>query len=293
MARIDLLLDRARARGATELLVASARPPVARVRGELVALGDGALSPKEVLDLTDELLTPPLRARLAAESSVAFAHEQANGESARRVRVRIVQAQGGLAASLRLLPSRAPTLEELGAPDAVRALADLPSGLVVVAGGSASANAATLAAMLEHVNRTRPVHVATIEDPIEIVFTASRAQVTQREVGVHVPSIVTGLSGAARDDCEVVLVSALPSAEAVASAVSLAGSGVAVLAALSTRGVPATMSRLLSAFRDDALLGETLAGIVAVDAEGGGLGYEVVAGAGSIADAVARAAAPA
>src|SRR5690606_33679259 len=116
-------------RGATELLVASARPPVARVRGELVALGDGALSPKEVLDLTDELLTPPLRARLAAESSVAFAHEQANGESARRVRVRIVQAQGGLAASLRLLPSRAPTLEELGAPDAVRALADLPSGL--------------------------------------------------------------------------------------------------------------------------------------------------------------------
>lgn len=247
--------------GGTELHLAANEPPLARVRGAFVSLRGAPIAARELEEILLELLTPAQRAQLATELELDFAFVH----GAARFRARCFAKHGGVAAKLRALPERAPSLEEVGCPAALSALR---AGLVLVAGPRASGKSATVAALIDHANRTRPCHIVTIERPIEIVHEPVRALVTQREVGAHAPSFAAALDGALREAPDVVYVSDLPGAEEIEAALLLAASGALVLASVPARRAADALYKLTRAFdAEDAerardLLAECLAGVV-------------------------------
>lgn len=275
MPRIAALLDQACSREASDLHLVPSRPPFARVRGELVPLGDTGPSAKELEEMLTELLAPSQRTRLGAEHAVTFGGSHAHAGATSRFRGQIVHAHGGLRASFRFFPPRVRTLAELGCPDEVRRLAEARGGLVIVAGPSGAGTTTTLAAMVAHIDETRACHIVTIEDPIEVVHAAKRAQITQLEIGAHVPSFVTALRNVAREDADVVVVSSLRGREATAAALALAASGTTVLAAIAASGARGALEQLLASVDDRALVDAALAGVVALERSKDEVRYEV------------------
>ncbi|MBX3201074.1 MAG: PilT/PilU family type 4a pilus ATPase [Labilithrix sp.] len=265
MPAIDAIFEDLVKRGGSDLHLAVNQPPLARVRGELVALREAPISAKELEDLLLELVTPAQRARLAADLdldlSVPF-------RDVARFRASYYVKHSGIAAAFRLVPGRVPSLAELGCPEVVWRLADRRGGLVVVAGPASNGKTTTMAAMVDHINKTRPCHVVSVESPIEFVHESLRAQITQREVGLHAPTTVTALKSAVREDPDVVVVSELTTAEEIEHAIRLAGDGQLVLVTFPASGAAATLERLVAAFEPEAqprvrgLLADCLAGVV-------------------------------
>lgn len=286
MPRLDLLFDEVLGKGGSDLHVAPARPPFARVRGELVSIADGVLSTKDVEEMIDELLTPQQRARLGIEQSLTFAHAYATKEGTARFRGQIVRMLGGTRATFRVVARRAPQLQDLGCPEVVWRLADRRAGLVLVAGPSGAGTTTTLAAMIDNVNKTRACHIVTIEDPIEVVHEPQRAQITQREVGIHVSNVAAALANAPRENADVVLVSSLRSREAIRAAVALANSGIAVFAAIPANGVVAALDRVLAALDERMILGDALAGVVAQQLVGDIAVHEIVVSSPAVVTAI-------
>jgi twitching motility protein PilT len=241
--RIDALLDAVLSKGGTDLHVAPGAPPLARVRGELVAVGDGELAQRELEELLVEPLAERQRARLKTELALefSFSHKETT-----RFRASYFVKLGGLAAVFHVLPARAPSLAELGAPDALRSVAERRSGLVLVCGPSRSGASTTAAALIDHVNKTRACHILTIEEPIEIVHEPVRSNVTHREVGVHAASFAAALKSAARESPDVVLVSDLRSADVAGAALTLATSGALVVATIHASGVVSAIDRVVA-----------------------------------------------
>ena len=265
MAIIDGLIEDLIRRGGSDLHLAVNQPPTARVRGEIVTLREGALAAKELEEMLLELVTPPQRARLAADLGLELAYDY---RDVARFRATYYVKHPGIAAAFRLVPPRVPSLTELGCPELIHRLAERRSGLVVVAGPVSNGKTTTTAAMIDHVNKTRACHVLTIEQPIEFVHEPARAQITQREVGTHVPTFAAALRNAARENPDVVFVSELSTREDVELALRLANEGVLVLTNVPTSGAAATIERLVSTFEPEAqpraraLVAECLAGVV-------------------------------
>ncbi len=266
MAKIDPLFDEVMKRGGSDLHLGPGYPPLARIRGELVPLSDKTPDAKELEEVLLELLSPAQRARLQSDLDLDFAHAH---KTTARFRANYFTKATGLGAVFRLVPNRVLTLAELGCPEVLWRLADRRAGLILVTGPSGSGKSTTLAAMLDHINKTRACHILTIEDPIEFVHEPLRAQITHREVGVHAPSYDAAMRGAGRENPDVVLVSELESPESIRLALQLASTGILVFATTATNGAALTIERMVSAFAADeqpqirSLLAESLVGLVA------------------------------
>jgi twitching motility protein PilT len=264
--KLDPLFDDLIKRSGTDLHLGVGYPPLARVRGTLVGLRDAAFAADELEDALLELLSAPQRARLESGHELDFGH--AHGDAA-RFRVNYFQKSTGLGAVFRLVPTRVQTLAELSCPEVLWRIADRRAGLVIVSGPACSGKSTTVAAMLDHMNKTRASHILTIEEPIEFVHEPLRAQITQREVGAHASSFAVALRTAARENPDVVFVSELGSAEVMSLALQLATDGVVVIATMQTNGAVATLEAIVGAFAVDeqpqirSLLGEALGGVVA------------------------------
>ncbi len=265
MPKIDALLDDLVKRGGSDLHLGGGYPPLARIRGELVPIRDGLVDGKELEEVLYELLTPTLRSRLQANLELDFAH--AHRETA-RFRASYFQKSTGLAAVFRYVPLRAQTLAELQCPEVFWRIADRRSGLVLISGPSGSGKSTSIAAMLDHINKTRPVHIVTIEDPIEFVLEPQRAQISHREIGAHASAVGVAIRSASRENADVVLVGELRTAESTRLALQLAGQGALVFATTSTNGAVATIDRLVGSLPEGeqsqarGLLAESLAAIV-------------------------------
>ncbi|MBX3185413.1 MAG: PilT/PilU family type 4a pilus ATPase [Labilithrix sp.] len=265
MAKIDLLFDDLVKRGGSDLHLGVGHPPLARVRGDLVALRDGTLDAKDLEDVLTEILTPAQRASLDVSLDLDFAHAH---RDVARFRASYFIKSGGLGAVFRLVPSRVLTLAELGCPEVLWKLADRRSGLVLVTGPSSCGKSTTVAAMLDHINKTRACHILTIEDPIEFVHEPLRAHITQREVRSHVPCAVAALRNAARENPDVIFASELRTNDALELALDLATRGILVVVTMRTNGAVATIDRIVGAFPPEeqahvrSLLADTLAGVV-------------------------------
>src|SRR4051812_41981837 len=175
MAVIDPILDELVKRGGTDLHLAVNQPPLGRVRGDIAPLRDQPTTAKELEEMLLELVTPAQRQRLAADLDLDLAIQF---KDVARFRASYYVKHSGIAASFRLVPSRVPSLTELGLPEVLWRLADRRSGLVIVSGPVANGKTTTAAAMVDHINKTRPAHVLTLENPIEFVHESSRAQIT-------------------------------------------------------------------------------------------------------------------
>jgi twitching motility protein PilT len=262
---IDAIFEELVKRGGSDLHLAVNQPPLARVRGDIVTLRDAPVSAQELEAMLLELVTPAQRARLAADLDLDLS---VSYKDVARFRASYYVKHSGIAAAFRLVPPRVPSLAELGCPDVLRKLADRRGGLVLVAGPASNGKTTTVAAMVDHINKTRGCHVVTLEHPLEFVHEPLRAQITQREIGVHVPTLATALKNVSRENADVVVLSELASADEIEQALGLASDGMLVLATYPASGVVTALDRLLAAFsvetqaRIRGLLAECLAGVV-------------------------------
>lgn len=290
--RIHALFDAMLARKASDLHLSPGRPPMLRVRGELVAARIEKAEAPEVEGWLLPLLDGAQRERLEHELDLDFAYAF---EKKARFRASYFHKSTGLGAVFRLVPSEVMTLTELATPAVLRRISDRRSGLVLVTGPTGSGKSTTLAAMLRHINESRACHILTIEDPIEFVHQPIRAEITQREVGRHVPDFATAIRAAGRDDADVILVGELRSAETMAMALRLASFGILVFGTLHTNGAAATIDRVIGSFDADdqpmirGLLSDSLSAVVAqqllptADGKGRVAAHEVLLGSPALA----------
>ncbi len=156
--------------------------------------------------------------------------------------------RNGMSIVFRMIPWEAPRLQDLGLPEILSGLTHHRNGLVLVTGPTGSGKTSTLAAMCRHINESRPVHVITIEDPIEYVHRDDRAIIVQRQVGVHVESFQRALRAALREDPDVIVVGEMRDLETMQLAITAAETGHLVMATLHTISASQTISRVVSSF---------------------------------------------
>jgi twitching motility protein PilT len=266
VARIDALFEALVTAGGSDLHLGVGYPPLMRLRGDLVPMRDATLTIAEIEALLFEIATPEQKNTIVETLDLDFAYAFADRA---RFRANYFHKVTGLAAVFRTIPTRVLTLEELRCPPVLRKLADRRSGLVLVTGPTGSGKSTTLAAMIDHINKTRACHVLTIEDPVEFVHVPQKAQITHREIGPHASSYAEAIRSAGREDPDVILIGELRTNETMKLALQLASFGVLVFATVHTNSAPATIDRIVNAFPADeqpqvrGMLSESLAGIVA------------------------------
>jgi twitching motility protein PilT len=160
--------------------------------------------------------------------------------------VNIFRQRQSLALAMRSIPLNIPTFDQLGSPAAVRGFAELERGLVLVVGAAGNGKSSTLAAVLGEMNRTRRLHIVTIEDPIEFLHTDALSSVSQREIGLDTESFGKALRAALRQDPDVILVGEIRDEETMDIALKAAETGHLVLSTLHTPDVAKTIGRVLA-----------------------------------------------
>ena len=273
--------------GASDLHLTVGRAPTARRDGTLVSFENVKLLDHEdtarmVMSLLDEQQAAELEENLQVDFSFGIA-------GLGRFRANAYNQRNSLALALRVIPFRVRSLEELGAPRSVNVLLNRPYGLVLAVGPTGSGKSTTLAAMIDRINESKPVHILTIEDPVEYLHHHKVAMVNQREVGTDARSFEQGLRSALREDPDVVLLGEMRDLESIQIALSLAETGHLVLATLHTNDASQALDRMIDVFPSDkrdqiqTMLAGALQGVISqrlIPAISGGrvAAYEVLMG---------------
>ena len=241
------LLRRAVELGASDIHLKLGRPPVLRRDGGLAALDTAPLSEADLALVLDTVgaRSPERRAAFATSGDLDIAYQD---EDLPRFRVNAYRQRGATSFAFRVIPKNVPTLEQLGIPPVVQTLADEHRGLILVTGATGSGKTTTLAAMIDHMNKTRSQHIITIEDPIEILHPDQGCIVNQREIGLDTTDFGQALRRALRQDPDVILIGELRDAETAQTALQAAESGHLVLSTLHTIDAAETVGRMVEFF---------------------------------------------
>ncbi len=242
---LNELLRRLAEQGGSDLHLKVGSPPLIRIDGILRRVGDEQVMPEETERVAREITPPDRFERLRNLTEADFAYSAAG---IGRFRVNVYRQRGSYSIAMRRVRFGSPSFEELGLPPVVRELADSPRGLVLVTGPTGSGKTTTLAAMIDHVNASKPVHVLTIEDPIEVLHKDQVAVVNQREIGVDTEDYMTAMRAAMREDPDVILIGEMRDAETVAAALAAAETGHFVLSILHTVDATETVNRIVDFF---------------------------------------------
>jgi twitching motility protein PilT len=242
----DQLITAASSSRASDIHLRAGHAPLVRVNGELQRWTTVApLTAGHLEAIASRLLPPVHQERLQTKLEVDVAW-QAPGNV--RVRASVFRQRGTIGVSMRLIPETIPPVEQLGLPPAVVKLATETRGLVLVTGVTGSGKSTTLAAIVDLINRTRALHVLTIEDPIEFVHKDAKAVITQREIGFDTPSYASGLRAALRQDPDVILIGEMRDQETIETALVAAETGHLVFSTLHTLDAPETINRIVAVF---------------------------------------------
>ena len=239
------LLSLVIARGASDLHLNPGRPPVARVQGRMLELAGEALPAAACEALCRELCSPAQAGEVERRGTTDFGLAHPSGN---RFRVSVLRQRGRWSAVLRLIPSKLLSFDEIGLPEACRALLTRPRGLVLVTGPTGSGKTTTLATMIDWINAHQERHIVTIEDPIEYYHDHKRGLVTQREIGTDVESYPEALRRVLRQDPDVILLGEMRDLETIAAAITAAETGHLVFGTLHTTGSARTVDRIIDAF---------------------------------------------
>ncbi|MBI4598887.1 PilT/PilU family type 4a pilus ATPase [Candidatus Uhrbacteria bacterium] len=242
---IDPLLREAVGRRASDMHLVVGHPPLFRIDGALVAVsGKRDLALRELEGVLRLMLSELQWKTFQTSHELDFAYEAGD----HRFRMNLHMERGNPALAGRLIRRELPTFEEIGLPASACAMITHPSGLVLVTGPAGSGKSTTLAAMIGQINATRPVHIVTLEDPVEFVFPSAKGLVKQREVGTDTQSFAEGLKHLLRQDPEVIMVGEMRDPETIATVLTLAETGHLVFSTLHTRSAAATVTRIIDAF---------------------------------------------
>jgi twitching motility protein PilT len=241
---LDALLETARQRLASDLHVISGRPPLLRIAGDLIPVGQ-PLPPAVVEEMLLTRVPARLQRYLKQDGSCDFALEH---PTAGRFRVNVGRQRTGIKGCLRLISREIPTLASLGLPESISKATHHHQGLIVITGPTGHGKTSTLTAIVDIINRESSLHLITVEDPIEYVHPLKRAIMSQREVGTHTRTFQSAIRGSLREDPDVVVVGELRDTETVRVALSASETGHLLIATMNTPSAAKTIDRLIDLF---------------------------------------------
>jgi twitching motility protein PilT len=234
--------------GASDLIMKSEAQPKLRLRGALKALDTEPVSTEEFWQIAQAILTEEQFEDLHRFGSVDFAYDYDDNN---RFRVNLFQARGRLSIAARLITSHIRKFEELYLPEIMADIAMQPQGIVLLCGVTGSGKSTTIAAMLDYVNERKPVHIVTIEDPIEYIFVDRKATINQREIGIDCLDFKIALRALVRENPDIVLVGEMRDKETFEAALHAAETGHLVYGTIHASSTTQTFSRIYGLFDAD------------------------------------------
>jgi twitching motility protein PilT len=242
---LQLTIDRK----ASDLHIVAGIPPTLRIDGELAPVPNEAVLTLEIIgNYLKEILSSERLQRLTVNKELDFS--LSFSEKA-RFRVNAYTQKGSFALAFRRIPLEIPEIDTLGLPKILHSFTRLRQGLILVTGPTGHGKSTTLAAMLNEINKTRAVHIVTIEDPIEFIFRPQKSIISQREMGSDTHSWQVALRSVLREDPDVVLVGEMRDHETIASALTVAETGHLVFATLHTNSAAQTIDRIVDVFPEE------------------------------------------
>ena len=232
---------------ASDLHLKPGTPPTVRLEGELVPIGEKALSEAECRKLIFSALNPVQKQRLMAGQEIDFAYEM--GEA--RFRFNVFLQKSTVSAAIRMLLMDIPSFMDLHLPKVLEKLSLLNNGLVLVTGPAGSGKSTTLASMVDYINQNRKLHIITIEDPIEYVHKDKSSLVTQREIGADSQSFKEAMKQSLRQDPNVILIGEMRDPETILTAITAAETGHLVFSTLHTHNTIQAVDRIIDSFPGD------------------------------------------
>jgi twitching motility protein PilT len=263
-ARLRGWLEQVVAQSASDLLLVAGAPPMLRVSGAVLPIGEGPLGGEEIADAVEPALPPHAR-RAYRETGIADASYRTPDLG--RFRVNLHHERGRAAAAIRRLPSAVPRLASLSLPPSVEALSRLPRGLVLIGGPTGSGKTTTIAALVNEINLREARHIITIEDPIEYEHPHRRCLIEHVEIGVDAPDFPTALRAALRQAPDVIVVGEMRDPETMQIALAAGETGHLVFSSLHTTDAATTVARIADSFpleRQNTVRQELAMGLAAV-----------------------------
>ena len=243
---IKALLRTAKTKGASDLHLVTASPPLIRQNGKLQSInGRTPLSPSEIEEALMQITNQEERDLFEKQKELDFSYSISG---VGYFRCNAAKQRGVISLAIRLLSSRVPTLDELGLPEACKELAMRKRGLVIVTGPTGSGKSTTLAAMIQHLNLNDSRHIVTIEDPVEYVFQNENCAITQRQLGSDTHSFSEALRHVLRQDPDVIMVGEMRDLETAAAVLTIAETGHLVLSTGHAPSAPQVMERVIDLF---------------------------------------------
>jgi len=245
MPSIEAFLREMSERGASDLHLAAASPPMIRLHGELQPLAHPPLSPTDTKNFCYSLLTEAQKKKFEEESELDFSF---GIKGLSRFRGNLYLQKGAVGGAFRTIPHQTPLLAQLGVPTSVPMLCELPRGLVLVTGPTGSGKSTTLAAMIDKINRERHEHIVTVAVPIEFVHEHKSCLVNQREVFADTKGFSQSLKHVLRQDPDIVLIGEMRDLETIEAALVVAETGHLVFSTLHTNSAVQTINRIIDVF---------------------------------------------
>lgn len=231
---------------ASDVHITIGKPPMARIRGEIIPLEDfPVILPEESKRLIYSVLYEEQKQRFEENYELDCSIQVKN---VARFRVNVLLQKYGVEAVFRVIPEKIPKPEDINLTEHVVKLTDLPHGLVLVTGATGSGKSTTLASLIEVINQKYKKHILTIEDPIEFVYESKLSIIRQREVGIHTKSFATALKHALRQDPDVILVGEMRDLETISVSLTIAETGHLVFGTLHTQDAAQTVDRIIDVF---------------------------------------------
>lgn len=245
MAQIDKLLKIAIDKKASDLHIAVNNPPIIRINGTLYPIkGEKPLTNLQVEKLVSEIISKEQKERFYKTRELDFSY----GFDDTRFRVNTCWERGNISLAARIIPAQIPTLQDLRIPDVITKLLELDRGLILLTGPTGCGKSTTLASMINFINQKKPVHIVTLEDPIEFAFKSNKSMIIQRQLGTDMTSFAQALKHVVRQDPNVIMVGEMRDLETISAAVTLAETGHLILATLHTPNTYQTIDRIIDIF---------------------------------------------
>lgn len=240
------LLDIVVQEDASDLDISVGHKPNIRIIGQLVPLGqEKIMTPKDSEGIAFAMMSEQQKKKFLQEKEADFSYQH---EDKGRFRVNIFFQRGSVSLALRFIPSKIRTIEELSLPPVLHDFTSRPQGLVLVTGATSQGKSTTLAAMIDEINKTRSVHIITVEDPIEYTYPVDRAIIDQREVGIDTLNFNNALRASLRQNPDVIMVGEMRDLETIATTITAAETGHLVFATLHTNSAAQTIHRIVDVF---------------------------------------------